>query len=131
MPRSGLGYTAICTALGLAIGWLPGLAHGPIAEKWDVHGVTGSLVVAGYLVARLSIGLWVGITSIPEAWYLRGPLCGALAMLPLGFVGLANSLCGPPCMFWNTATGATVGFAVAGLAWSVTGKGHARDEALR
>jgi hypothetical protein len=125
MATSSLGYTAICTALGLAIGWLPGLAHGPIAEKWDVHGVTGSLVVAGYYAARLSIGLWVGITSVPAAWYLRGPFCGALAMLPLGLVGLSNSLCGPPCMFWNTVTGATVGFAVAALAWSITGEDHA------
>jgi hypothetical protein len=125
MASSSPGYTAICTALGLAIGWLPGLAHGPIAEKWDVHGIAGSLVVAGYYVARLSIGLWVGITSVPAAWYLRGPLCGVLAMLPLGFIGLSNSLCGPPCMFWNTTTGAAVGFAVAALAWSITGKDHA------
>jgi hypothetical protein len=127
MASSSTGYAAICTALGLAIGWLPGLAHGPIAEKWDVHGVTGSLVVAGYYVARMTIGLWVGITSVPSAWYLRGPLCGALAMLPLGFIGLSNSLCGPPCMFWNTVTGATVGFAVGALAWSITGRSHAGD----
>jgi len=46
-------------------------------------------------------------------------------MLPLGIIGLSNSLCGPPCLFWNTATGATVGFAVAALAWSLTGKDHA------
>jgi hypothetical protein len=122
---SRMGYSAVCTALGLALGWLPGLAHGPVAAKWDVHGVDGSLVVAGYYVARMSIGLWVGISSVPGAWYLRGPLCGALAMLPLGFIGLSNSLCGPPCMFWNTTTGATVGFAVAAFAWAITGKQHA------
>lgn len=122
-PR--LRYVAVCIALGLALGWLPGLVHGPVAEKWDVHAIRGAMVVWGYYLARLSIGLWVGITSVPSAWYLRGPLCGALAMIPLGFVGLANPLCGPPCMFWNTATGATVGFAVAALAWSITGKHHA------
>lgn len=120
-----LRYTAVCIALGLALGWLPAIVHGPIPEKWDVQSVRGSVLVWGYHVARLSIGMWVGITSVPSAWYLRGPLCGAMAMIPLGFVGLSNPLCGAPCMFWNTVTGATVGFAVGALAWSITGKHHA------
>ena len=116
----GLAYMA-----GLVLGWLPALVHGPIPAKWDVHGVRGDILVWGYYVARMSIGLWVGISSTPARWFLRGPLCGALAMIPLGFVGLSNPLCGAPCMFWNTVTGATVGFAVAGLAWSITGKHQA------
>jgi hypothetical protein len=120
-------YIATCVALGAVLGWLPALVVGPVAEKWSVHGVDGAVLVWGYYVARMSIGLWVGISSVPGAWYLRGPLCGALAMLPLGFVGLSNPLCGPPCMFWNTVTAATVGFAVAGLAWSLTGRNHAHD----
>jgi len=126
-PSARLRYVAVCIALGLALGWLPGLVHGPIPEKWDLHAVRGAVLVWGYYVARLSIGMWVGITSVPSAWYLRGPLCGAMAMIPLGFVGLANPLCGAPCMFWNTVTGATVGFAVGALAWSITGK-HRADE---
>lgn len=120
-----LRYTATCVALGLALGWMPGLVHGPVPEKWNVQTVDGSIVVWGYVLARLSIGLWVGISAVPSAWYLRGPLCGALALLPLGLVGLANPHCGSPCMFWNTVTGAAVGFAVGGLAWSITGRHHA------
>jgi hypothetical protein len=123
--RSTLHYAAVCAALGLALGWLPAFVHGPIPEKWNVYGVHGAVLVWGYYVARMSIGLWVGITSLPAPWYLRGPLCGALAMLPLGFVGLSNPLCGAPCMGWNTLTAATVGLAVGGLAWSITGKHHA------
>ena len=121
MPNPSRRYLAVCTALGLALGWLPGLVHGPVAAKWDVHAVDGTWVVGGYLAARLSIGLWVGISSTPSSWYLRGPLCGALAMVPVGLVAVSNPLCGSPCMFWNTLSGSAVGFAVAGLAWSITG----------
>ena len=71
------------------------LFHGPIPEKWTYFNVDGSVLVQGYYFARLSIGVWVGLTSVPSRWYLRGPLCGALSMLPLGFVALANPLCGP------------------------------------
>jgi hypothetical protein len=120
-----LGYTLVCVLLGLVLGWMPALVHGPVPEKWSVYGVAGGILVWGYYVARMSIGLWVGITSVPPPWYLRGPLCGALAMIPLGFVGLSNPLCGAPCMCWNTLTGATVGFAVGGLAWAITGRHHA------
>jgi hypothetical protein len=93
-PR--LPYVVVCTAVGLAIGWTPMLFHGPIPEKWSYFYVNGAILVWGYYVARLSIGLWVGITATPARWYLRGPLCGALTMLPLGFVALANPLCGRP-----------------------------------
>ena len=123
MPR--LSYTAVCTALGIALGWLPSLIHGPMPEKWSVYGIHGATLVIGYHVARMSIGLWVGLTARPEPWWLRGPLCGALAMFPLGFVVLANPLCGATCMAWNTTTGAAVGFMVGALAWSITGKHHA------
>lgn len=122
-------YVALCTALGLVLGWLPGLVHGPIPEKWSIHGVDGDLVVWCYVAGRLSIGLWVGLTSLPEAWYLRGPLCGALAMLPIAMLGLSNQYCGAPCMFWNMVTGATVGLAVGALAWSLTGRHHAPKRA--
>jgi hypothetical protein len=139
LPRDGLGaplagrpanlrYVAVSTAIGLLLGWLPALVHGPVAEKWNVHGVHGGTLVAGYFVARLSIGFWSGAVVVPRAWFLRGPICGALAMLPLGFVGLSNDLCGGPCMFWNTATAAAVGFATAGIAWSITGRHSAIDD---
>ena len=126
-PAQGLRYAGVCVALGLALGWLPGLVHGPIAAKWDVHAVNGELVVWGYRVARFSIGFWVGITALPRVWFLRGPLCGFVALLPLGFVSLSNSLCGPWCMFWNLVTASAVGFAVAGLAWSITGRNYAGE----
>jgi hypothetical protein len=122
-----LRYVATSVALGLVLGWLPGFAHGPIAAKWDVHGVDGEWVVWAYRAARLSIGMWVGVVAVPAAWALRGPLCGMLVMMPLGMVGLSNEYCGPPCMFWNMATGAAVGFAVGGLAWSLTGMSSVMD----
>ena len=89
-----LPYTAVCAALGLAIGWTPMLFHGPIHQKFDIFYLNGSIIVWGWYIARLWIGLLVGITAVPRQWYLRGPLCGVLAMLPLGFVSLGTPGCG-------------------------------------
>lgn len=122
-----LPYAPLCALLGLAIGWLPALFHGPIPYKFDVLGMHGAVAVWGWYTARMLIGLLVGITSTPRAWYLRGPLCGALCMLPVGFVALANPGCGPPCLFWNEVTGAVAGALVAGLAFAATGRHHALD----
>ena len=91
-----LSYVPLCTVIGLAIGWVPMLFHGPIPEKWDYYYVDGSIMVWGYYVARASIGWWVGTTTFPPQWFLRGPLCGALVMIPLGFIALGNPLCGIP-----------------------------------
>lgn len=91
-----LPYTLTCSLLGLALGWLPALFHGPIREKWDYFHLDGGTIVAGWYLARMSIGFLVGVTAVPAAWWLRGPLCGVLAMLPLGVVALGNPLCGPP-----------------------------------
>jgi hypothetical protein len=89
----------LCTLLGLVLGWAPMFVHGPIPEKWSYYyygqtPIDGAMLVRAYYFARLSIGLLVGVTAWPAAWYLRGPLCGAFAMLPLGIVALANPLCG-------------------------------------
>jgi hypothetical protein len=43
-------------------------------------------------------------------------------MFPLGWVSLATPGCGFPCQFWNAVTGATVGAAVAGAAFLITGR---------
>ncbi len=91
-----LSYTLWCTLLGLALGWAPAFLHGPIHEKWDYFHLNGAVIVAAWYLARMSIGLLVGVTAVPAAWWLRGPLCGAAAMLPLGVVALGNPLCGPP-----------------------------------
>ncbi len=87
-------YTAVCVALGLVAGWLPVLLHGPIAEKFNVLYIEGSVAVWGFYLARCSIGLWVGISVSPRSWILRGPLCGFLALLPLALVSLAMPGCG-------------------------------------
>lgn len=87
-------YLVVCVALGLLIGWTPMLFHGPIHEKFDIFYLNGPVMVWAWYLARLSIGLWVGITALPREWYLRGPLCGALAMIPLGFVSLGVPGCG-------------------------------------
>jgi hypothetical protein len=33
-------------------------------------------------------------THWPARWYLRGPLCGVIMMVPVGFVALATPECG-------------------------------------
>ena len=91
-----LPYPLVCVLIGLAIGWTPMLVHGPIAEKWSYYYVDGGMIVWAYHAARLSIGLWVGLTAVPQTWFLRGPLCGALAMMPPALVAMANPQCGVP-----------------------------------
>ena len=34
--RADLRYVATCTALGIALGWIPSFLHGPIAAKFAV-----------------------------------------------------------------------------------------------
>ena len=94
-------YSAFCAVLGAVLGWTPMFFHGPIPEKWSYYyygqtPIDGATLVWAYYWARISIGVLVGFTGIPAAWYLRGPACGAFAMLPLGIVALANPLCGWP-----------------------------------
>jgi hypothetical protein len=90
-----MAYRLVCALLGLGLGWLPKLVHGPIPEKFDVLYIRGAVAVWGFYAARLSIGVVVGLTTWPARWYLRGPLCGALLMLPVGLIALAT----PGCQF--------------------------------
>ena len=87
-------YTLVCIALGLALGGLLKLVHGPIPEKFDVYYINGSIVVWAFYLARMLIGFWVGIGTWPARWYLRGPLCGFLTMLPVAIVALGVPNCG-------------------------------------
>ena len=80
--------------MGLVLGWLPWLLHGPIAWKFNVHYINGAIAVWAFYSARLLIGFVVGISHWPRPWYLRGPLCGFLTMLPVTFVALATPGCG-------------------------------------
>ena len=89
-------YPLLCALVGFAVGWLPMLVHGPIPEKYDVLYIQGNVAVWGWYLARSLIGFLVGITRWPGAWYLRGPMCGVLMMLPLGIVSLATPGCGFP-----------------------------------
>jgi hypothetical protein len=93
-PLASWPYALVCTGLGLVLGWFPKLVHGPIPEKFNVLYIQGAVAVWGFYVARMAIGFWVGITRWPERWWLRGPLCGLLTMLPLGIVLLATPGCG-------------------------------------
>lgn len=113
-------YPVVCTALGLVLGWLPLLVHGPIPEKFDVLYIRGAVAVWGFYLARLSIGFWVGVTAWPERWWLRGPLCGFAVMLPLGIVLLATPGCHGRCTLLNVGTGTAIGALVAGLAFAIT-----------
>jgi hypothetical protein len=81
-------------------------------------------MVWAFYSARLLVGLWVGLTTWPRQWWLRGPLCGGLAMLPVVFVSLATPECGWPCFQVNLASAAGVGLAVGGLAFALTGRHH-------
>lgn len=91
-----LPYPLVCALLGLALGWIPALVHGPIAQKFDVLYIQGSIAVWGFYSARLLIGLVVGVTVWPARWYLRGPLWGSLTLFPLTLISLAMTGCGFP-----------------------------------
>lgn len=92
--RQPAAYPILCTFLGLGLGWLPMLVHGPIPEKFNVLYIQGAIAIWAFYGARLSIGLWVGISVWPRPWWLRGPLAGAIAMLPPGLIALATPRCG-------------------------------------
>jgi hypothetical protein len=87
-------YTLLCVVLGLAMGWLPKLVHGPIPEKFDYYFLNGSVIVWAFYSSRLLIGFWVGAGTWPPRWYLRGPLYGLLTMLPVTLVALGVPNCG-------------------------------------
>jgi hypothetical protein len=91
-----LPYPLLCVVLGSVLGWLPRLVHGPIPEKFNVLYIRGAVAVWAFYSARMLIGLLVGITRWPSRWYLRGPLCGLLALFPLTLISLAMPGCGWP-----------------------------------
>ena len=119
-----LPYPLLCTLLGLALGWLPILIHGPIPEKYNVLYIRGAVAVWGWYTARLLIGFVVGITRWPPYWYVRGPLIGFMMLFPLSLVSLATPGCGPPCMSLNLTSATAIGTAVAGIAYLVSGRHH-------
>lgn len=92
--RLRIPYPLLCALLGLALGWIPAWLHGPIAHKFNVLYIRGAIAVWAYYSARLLIGFFVGITAWPRQWFLRGPLCGFLVMLPVTFIALATPGCG-------------------------------------
>jgi hypothetical protein len=92
--RDRTPYPLLCVVLGLPLGWLPWLLHGPIPEKFNVLYIEGATAVWAFYSARMLVGLFVGISVWPEPWYLRGPLCGFLTLLPVTFVALATPGCG-------------------------------------
>ena len=124
MPER-LGYLGVCTLLGLIAGWVPMLLHGPIPQKFDVLYIQGSVTVWGFYLARLLIGFFVGNTSWPAAWYVRGPLVGFLVMLPAGIILLGVPGCAGMCTFYNQLSATIIGFSVAAGAWLLTGRNHA------
>jgi prepilin-type processing-associated H-X9-DG protein len=89
-----LRYRLLCVTLGLGLGWLPLLLHGPIPEKFNVLYIDGSVAVWAFYAARMLPGLMIGISTWPRPWYLRGPLCGFLALLPVSLISLATPGCG-------------------------------------
>ncbi len=90
-----LPYPLVCLLLGLLLGWTPRLVHGPIAEKFNVHYIQGSVAVWAFYSARHLVGFLVGISAWPSRWYLRGPMVGFLTLLPVTFIPLAIPGCGP------------------------------------
>ncbi|HEV7735467.1 MAG TPA: hypothetical protein VGR62_25055 [Candidatus Binatia bacterium] len=123
--RARLPYPMICVLVGIGVGWLPVLVHGPIPYKFNVLGIRGDIAVWAWYLMRLLIGLVVGISVWPRAWYVRGPLCGFLLMFPLSLVNLATPGCGGTCMFWNDVTATLIGGIVGGVAFAVTHRHHA------
>lgn len=117
-------YVVVCTVLGALLGWLPQYLHGPIPYKFDVHYLDGSRMVWAFYSARMLIGFWVGVSTWPGPWWLRGPLVGAIGIFPVLFISLATPECGWPCFGVNLSSAAGVGLSVAGLAFLVTGRHH-------
>jgi hypothetical protein len=89
-----LQYRLLCAALGLGLGWVPYLLHGPIPGKFNVLYIDGSIAVWGFYTARMMPGLLIGASTWPRAWYVRGPLIGFLALLPVSLISLATPGCG-------------------------------------
>lgn len=118
-------YPLLCAGLGLVLGWLPMLFHGPIREKFDSFDIDGGVAVWCFYLARLSVGFWVGISHRPRRWWLRGPLCGCVAMVPVALFAVAVPGCGYRCLFWNTLSATVLGLLVAGLAYALTRREHA------
>ena len=87
-------YPLLCTVAGLVYGWLPLLVHGPIPQKLSMVRLNGALAVWTYYLSRLLIGFMVGCGIWPATWWVRGPLYGALLMLPPGMLALATPGCG-------------------------------------
>lgn len=87
-------YPLLCVLLGLILGWVPVFLHGPIPHKFNVLYIDGPIAVWAFYTSRLLVGFWVGIGRWPEPWFLRGPLCGFLALLPVSLVSLATPGCG-------------------------------------
>jgi len=75
-----LSYVRTCALLGLVLGWLPMLFHGPIPEKFDQFYISGSWAVWAWYLSRMSIGLLIGVTVRPRTFWLRGLLVGGLVM---------------------------------------------------
>jgi hypothetical protein len=92
--RSRIPYPLLCAGLGLVLGWLPVLVHGPIPQKFNVLYVNGSVAIWAFYSARLLVGFAVGVSVWPRRWYLRGPLCGFLTLLPVALIALATPRCG-------------------------------------
>ena len=65
-PLAGRSYLLVCTGLGLLLGWLPILVHGPIPEKFDVLYIDGSLAGWGGYIQRHAPGVWGGVATGPE-----------------------------------------------------------------
>jgi hypothetical protein len=89
-----LPYPLLCALVGVLLGQIPRFVHGPIPQKFDVLYIRGAIAVWAWYLARSTIGFLVGITRWPERWWLRGPMCGVIMMLPLGIVSLATPGCG-------------------------------------
>ncbi|HAC80608.1 MAG TPA: hypothetical protein DCG06_09965 [Deltaproteobacteria bacterium] len=127
VPVRKLPYIWTCAILGLILGWLPMLFHGPIPEKFDQFYISGSWAVWAWYLSRMSIGLLLGVTVRPRTFWLRGLVVGGLVMLPLGFVSLAVPTCGPVCMGANILTGAVEGLLIVVVAWWITGRERIED----
>lgn len=91
---SPLAYPIVCALLGAVLGWVPLQVHGPALEKFNPFYIEGAVAVWGFYSARLLIGVWVGLSAWPRPWWLRGPLCGLLGMLPITLVSLSVPDCG-------------------------------------
>lgn len=86
---SGIGWARFFPSprLRAVLGWVRYFFQGPIPDKLNQLYIHDPTTVWGWYLARILIGTWIGVTTSPWRWWLRGPLFGFLVLRSVGSTG--------------------------------------------